>query len=147
MFYSNKQLAKVVYFGNLQEDGIIHSGDDTVGDVDGDDGLDNEVIAVNLNQIPADIDQVVFVLNSYDGKDFATIPFASIRLYEGTPTNVNEVVATYNITSDAQFKGFISMVLGKLYRRNGEWKFSAIGEPTQDAKLEGTLKTVAQKYV
>ncbi len=146
VFGADKNLAGIVYFGNLNEPGISHSGDDRGGD-DDDDGLDNEVVVVNLSQIPDNIDQVVFVLNSYEGEDFAKIPFAQIRLYEGTPESVNEVVATYNIASDAKFSGFVAMVLGKLYRRNGEWKFSAIGEPTKDTKLEDTLRTVAQKYV
>ena len=147
LFDSNKDMTEIIYFGNLQSAGISHSGDDTTGDVDGDDGLDNEVININLSQIPANIDNVVFVLNSFQGQDFATIPFASIRLYEGTPDRVNEVVATYNISSDAEFSGFVSMILGKLYRRNGEWKFSAIGEPTKDAKLEQTVKTIQAKYL
>ncbi|MFK5977228.1 MAG: TerD family protein [Sulfurovum sp.] len=147
VFDSNKNLSQVVYFGNLKTAGVTHSGDDTTGDMDGDDGLDNEVIQINLSQIPADIDNIVFVLNSFRGQDFATVPFASIRLYEGTPSRVNEIVATYNIASDAKFAGFVSMILGKLYRRNGEWKFSAIGEPTKDAKLEQTLQTVQKSYL
>jgi tellurium resistance protein TerZ len=39
------------------------------------------------------------------------------------------------------------MILGKLYRRNGEWKFSAIGEPLKDKKLEQTLETVRTKFL
>lgn len=147
LFDSAKNLSKVVYFGNLQEQGITHSGDDLTGDVDGDDGLDNEVINVNLSNIDANVDQVVFILNSFKGQDFATIPFASIRLYEGTSERVDEVVAKYNIASDSKYAGYVSMVLGKLYRRNGAWKFSAIGEPTQDKKLEDTLRSVQQKFL
>ena len=147
IFDNNKNLSEVIYSGNLKSSGIIHSGDDRTGDVDGDDGLDNEVIQINLGQIPANIENVVFVLNSYQGQDFATIPFASIRLYEGTPSRVNEIVATYNIASDGKFAGYVSMILGKLYKRNGEWKFSAIGEPTRDAKLEDTLRTVGNVYL
>jgi tellurium resistance protein TerZ len=147
IFDTNKNLVEVVYFGKLQSSGVVHSGDDRTGDVDGDDGLDNEVIQINLSQIPENIENVVFVLNSFQGQDFATVPFASIRLYEGTPSRVNDIVATYNIASDAKFAGYVSMILGKLYRRNGEWKFSAIGEPTKDAKLEQTLKTVANTYL
>ena len=147
IFDNTKTLVDTVYFGKLNSAGISHSGDDTTGDVDGDDGLDNEVIQINLGQIPANIDNVVFVLNSFQGQDFATVPFASIRLYEGTPSRVNEIVATYNIASDAKFAGYVSMILGKLYRRNGEWKFSAIGEPTKDAKLADTLKTVTNTYL
>jgi len=147
LFDAKKNLLDTVFFGNLKSAGISHSGDDMTGDVDGDDGLDNEVVIINLSQIPSTVEQVVFVLNSFNGKDFATIPFASIRLYEGTPDRVNDVVATYNIASDAKFSGFVSMILGKLYRRNGEWKFSAIGEPTTDKKLADTLNTVQAKYL
>jgi len=147
LFDAKKTLSSIIYFGNLSESGILHSGDDTTGDVDGDDGLDNEVININLSQISSNIEQVVFVLNSFRGEDFAKIPFASIRLYEGTPDRVDNIVATFDIASDAKFAGYVSMILGKLYRRNGEWKFSAIGEPTKDKKLEQTLQTVQAKFL
>ena len=146
LFDSNKQLVDVVYYGNLQVSGVKHSGDDLVGD-DEDDGLDNEVIQVNLPQLNPNVEQVVFILNSFKGQDFATIPYASIRLYEGTPDRVNEVFATYEVAKEPQFAGYVSMILGKLYKRNGEWKFSAIGEPTKDRKLQDTINTVAQKYL
>lgn len=146
-FDSKKQLINTIYFGKLSDAGIVHSGDDTTGDMDGDDGLDNEVISINLSQISSNVEQMVFVLNSFQGKDFATIPFASIRLYEGTPDKVNNIVAKFDIASDAKFAGYVSMILGKLYRRNGEWKFSAIGEASKDAKLAQTLQTVQQKYI
>jgi tellurium resistance protein TerZ len=147
MFDGAKNLYRTVYFGNTSEAGIRHSGDDLTGDTSGDDGFDNEVIVVNLNEIPQHIEQIVFVLNSYQGHDFATIPFASIRLYEGTPRVVRDVVAKFNISHDKRFSGYVSMILGKLYRRNGEWKFSAIGEPTQDRRLNDTLTTVRQKFL
>ena len=146
LFDSNKQLVDVVYYGNLQVSGVKHSGDDLVGD-DEDDGLDNEVIQVNLPQLNPNVEQVVFILNSFKGQDFATIPYASIRLYEGTPDRVNEVFATYEVAKEPQFSGYVSMILGKLYKRNGEWKFSAIGEPTKDKKLQDTINSVAQRYL
>ena len=147
MFDADKRLKETVYFGNTYARGVRHSGDDLTGDTAGDDGLDNEVIVVNLNEIPREIEQVVFVLNSYQGHDFAIIPFATIRLYDGTPKQVQEVVAKFNIAKDSRFSGYVSMVLGKLYRRNGEWKFSAIGEPTQDRRLNETLATIARQFL
>lgn len=143
----DKNLINSVYFGNLEYDGVKHSGDDLTGDIDGDDGLDNEVIQINLNNVPSDVNQIVFLLNSYQQQDFATIPFASIRLYEGTPENVDEVIATYNVAQDAKFKGYVAMVLGKLYKKNGAWKFSAIGDVTSDRKLQALLETVKDKFL
>lgn len=149
IFDENKKMLDVVYFGHLaSNDGSIkHSGDDRTGDTGGDDGLDNEVITVDLSRLPANVAHVAFVLNSFQGQDFATIPFASIRIYEGSPTRVNEVFATYDIANGAGFAGHVSMVMGIFYKKNGEWKFNAIGEPTKDRKLEQTVQTVMQNYL
>ncbi|MDQ7090444.1 MAG: TerD family protein [Methylococcales bacterium] len=149
LFAENKQLMDIVYFGQLASKcgSIQHSGDDLTGDMEGDDGLDNEVIVVDLTRIPKTIHQVVFVLNSFQGQDFASIPFASIRIYEGTPERVDEIIATFDIANDATFSGKVSMIMGKLYRHSGAWKFTSIGDSTADKKLEQTLNTVSKQYL
>ncbi|MGJ1498459.1 TerD family protein [Sphingobacterium spiritivorum] len=149
LYDTSRNLIDVVYFGSLRsKDGAIrHSGDDLTGDMDGDDGLDNEIITLDFTRLNPAVNHVAFVLNSFRGHDFGTIPFASIRIYEGTPTRVNEVFATYDIVKGTGFAGHVSMVLGIFYKRNGEWKFNAVGEPTNDRKLEETIKTVAQNYL
>ncbi|MDQ0107789.1 tellurium resistance protein TerZ [Chitinophaga terrae (ex Kim and Jung 2007)] len=149
LFNEQKQLLEVVYFGNLRskDSAVIHSGDDLTGDMNGNDGLDNEVITLDFSRLNSNINYVAFVLNSFRGHDFGTIPFASIRIYEGTPSRVNEVFATYDIASGPGFAGHVSMVMGVFYKKNGEWKFNAIGEPTRDRKLEQTVNTVAQQYL
>jgi len=55
LFKETKELIDVVYFGQLKSrDGsIAHSGDDRTGDLDGDDGLDNEIITIELSKVPA----------------------------------------------------------------------------------------------
>jgi tellurium resistance protein TerZ len=148
-FNENKQPLEIIYFGNLKSKNasIKHSGDDLTGDMGGDDGLDNEVITVDLAKLPPEVNKIAFVLNSFRGHDFKTIPFASIRIYEGTPSHVNEIFATYDIANDATFAGSVSMVMGVFYKRNNEWKFNAIGEATRDRDLQGTLTTVISKYL
>ena len=149
LYDNSKNAVDVIYFGSLKsKDGSIkHSGDDLTGDMDGDDGLDNEIITVDFSKLSSNVEHVAFVLNSFRGHDFGTIPFASIRIYEGTPTRVNEIFATYNIAKGEGFAGHVSMVMGVFYKRNGEWKFNAIGEPTKDRKLEETIKSVQQNYL
>ncbi len=149
IFDDSKNLIDVIYFGQLKskDNSIAHSGDDLTGDLDGDDGLDNEIITVDFSKLSSKIHYVAFVLNSFRGHDFGTIPFASIRIYEGTSKRVNEIFATYNIAKGEGFAGHVSMVMGLFYKRNGDWKFNAIGEPTKDKKLEETIKTVTQTYL
>ena len=149
LYNDKKQLVDVIYFGSLKsKDGAVkHSGDDLTGDMGGDDGLDNEVITLDFSQLNPAVDYVAFVLNSFRGHDFGTIPFASIRIYEGNPKQVREVFATYDIANGSGFAGHVSMVLGVFYKKNGEWKFNAIGEPTKDKKLEETVNTVTQSYL
>ncbi|BDQ29083.1 TerD family protein [Helicobacter ailurogastricus] len=145
--FAEQKLVDCVYFGKQAASGIKHSGDDRTGDVGGDDGLDNEVISIALDSLQPEITQLVFMLNSYTHIKFDQIPFASIRLYEGTPSQVKSVFATYNAANDSTFAGKEAMILGKLYKHNGEWKFSAIGEPTADSKLEDLLLKSVPKYL
>lgn len=149
MFDENKNLLEVIYFGNLKSknSSVLHSGDDLSGDTDGDDGLDNEILSVDLAKVDSNVDQIVFILNSFQGHDFSNIPFARIRIFEGDFDKIENVVATYDIAQDSKFEGFVSMIMGKLYRRNDEWKFSAIGEPTMDSKLQESIATVKDRYL
>ena len=149
LYDSNKQPVDIVYFGKLNSvDGAIrHSGDDLTGDIGGDDGLDNEILTLDFSRLNSNVEYIAFVLNSFRGHNFGSIPFASIRIYEGTPTRVNEILATFNIAKEVGFERYTSMVMGLFYKKNGEWKFNAIGEPTTDSKLEQTIVTVQQKYL
>ena len=125
-----------VYFGHKDAPGIHHSGDDLTGDADGDDGMDNETIAVQLSKIDSRVEHVFFVLNSYRNQHFDKIPYIGIRIYT-SPNNkpktrisdpVN-ILAEFSLKRDAEdFTGKLSVILGEAYRRNGEWKFKAIGE-------------------
>nr|WP_199001563.1 TerD family protein [Flavobacterium sp. ASV13] len=126
---------------------VKHSGDDLTGDLNGDDGLDNEVITLDFSQLTPAANHVAFFINSFRGQDFKDIPFASIRIYEGTPTRVSQEFARFDIANDATFAGSVSMVLGIFYKRNDEWKFSAVGVPTSDKKLEQTIVTIQQNHL
>lgn len=125
---------------------LHHSGDDLKGDQNGDDGLDNEIITVDLSRVSPDVDQIFFFLNNCGREDFSQIPYASIRMYEGTPTRVKEVFASYDVAANPRFQGMTALVMGKLYRRNGEWKFAAIGDAYPDPNLCETIKRIATNY-
>lgn len=132
----------------LSVDGALkHTGDDLAGDTGGDDGLDNEIITVDLSKVDAKVNQIFFFLNNAGKEDFSQIPYAKIRMYEGTPTNVVSEFASYNVSADSQYVNRRSIIMGKLYRHNGEWKFSAIGDPTTDTFLGQTIQKIVQSYV
>ncbi len=132
----------------LSSDGALkHTGDDLQGDTGGDDGLDNEIITVDLTRINANVNQIFFFLNNAGKEDFSQIPYSKIRMYEGTPTRVNSVFASYNVSAEAQYAGKQSIIMGKLYKRNGEWKFSAIGDTTEDVFLGQTIKRIMASYL
>lgn len=125
---------------------LKHTGDDQSGDSGGDDGLDNEIITVNLGLVPANVGQIFFFLNNCGKEDFSQIPYAKIRMFEGTPTKVKEVFASYNVAAEAQYKGKRALILGRLYRKGSEWKFAAIGDPTEDAFVAQTVARITQEY-
>lgn len=149
IFDENKNKIDSVNFRKLNSnDGAVkHSGDDTTGDLDGDDGLDNEVITLDLARLSPNAAYVAFFVNSFQGQDFKDIPFASIRIYEGTPKRVTEEFARYDVANDASFAGNVTMVLGVFYKKNGDWKFNAIGVPTKDKVIEQTEITIQQNHL
>lgn len=129
---------------------LHHTGDDRQGDQNGDDGLDNEIITVDLSRVSQQCHSIVFFLNIYNNADyrgdFSGIPYASIRMYEGTSQKVNEVFAQYDVATRTNCVGMRGLVMGKLYRRNSEWKFAAIGDAYADPSIIHTIARVIKDY-
>ena len=122
----------VVYFGNLKHPSgaIVHTGDNLTGEGEGDD----EQILVDLTAVPADYDKLVFVVNIYDcesrKQDFGMIANAFIRICD---ERTGEEFCRYNLSES--YAGMTAMIFGEIYRYNGEWKFNAIGQGTNDKGL------------
>ncbi len=125
---------------------LHHSGDDRKGDEGDDDGLDNEIITVDLARVSENVQQIFFFLNNCGKEDFSQIPYAHIRMYEGTPTRVQSEFAKYNVAATPQFKDMLALIMGRLYRHNGEWKFAAIGDAYPDKFLAYTIDRIVKNY-
>ena len=131
----------------FSKDGALnHSGDDLQGDADGDDGLDNEIITVNLSRVRNNIREIFFFLNNVGPEDFSQIPYASIRMYEGTPQRVDNVYAIYDVAAIPQYKDKRALVMGKLYRSREQWRFAAIGDAFEDRNLCETIARIIHTY-
>ena len=130
----------IIYFGNLRHKSgtIQHMGDNLTGAGEGDD----EQIMVDLANVPAEYDRIVLVVNIYQAvqrnQHFGMVENAFIRLVDGR--NNNEM-CKYNLTEN--YSGMTAMIFGEVYRHNGEWKFNAIGQGTNDPGL-GEL---ANRYI
>ena len=127
-----------VYYGNLSHfsGAIQHQGDNLTGAGDGDD----EQIMVDLRRVPTDVAKIVFVVNIYDadkrGQHFGMIQNAFIRLVNLTN---NSEICRFNLSEN--YFNMTGLVVGEIYRRNGEWKFNAIGQPVQEAsRLENLIR-------
>lgn len=133
---TNGNKVDIVYFGHKDAPGVHHYGDDLTGDADGDDGMDNETVEITLSKLDSRVEHAFFVLNSYRHQKFDKIPYIGIRIYT-SPNNKPKqrisdpvtVLAEYNLKDmSSEFQGKESVILGEAYRKNGEWKFKAIGE-------------------
>lgn len=122
----------MVYFNNLRHKTgtVIHQGDNLTGAGDGDD----EQIVIDLSKVPAEYDRIVIVVNIYQAmqrnQHFGMIKNAFIRLVDARS---NSEMCKYNLTDD--YTGMTAMIFGEVYRHNGEWKFSAVGQGTTDPGL------------
>jgi len=122
---------------------LHHSGDDR-GQGGGDDF--SEAITVDLTKINSEIQQIFFFLNIYlnEGQsfDFADIPFAKIQMYEGTPARIDREHLSFDIATDSNFAGKQGLIMGKLFKDGGAWKFDAIGDPVDDHIFMQTISRI-----
>ena len=122
----------VVFFGNLRHKSgtVQHMGDNLTGAGEGDD----EQIVIDLASVPAEYDKIVIVVNIYQAvqrrQHFGLIQNAFIRLVDARN---NTEMCKYNLTEN--YSGMTAMIFGEVYGHNGEWKFNAIGQGTNDPGL------------
>ncbi|XZN91811.1 MAG: TerD family protein [Microcoleus sp.] len=114
-----------VFYNNLTSpDGAVrHSGDSATGQIEGDD----ETVYVDLSKINSGIQEIVFVVTIHEGQEkhqsFSQVTNAFIRLYNSETGN--ELVR-YNLNQI--FSEETALEFGRLYRKNGEWRFQAVGQ-------------------
>ncbi len=149
LFDANGNELDTVYYAKLtsKDKAVLHSGDDLTGDLHGDDGKDNEVILVKLKKVNPEVHSIVFHLTSYKKQDFQTIPFAKIRIFEGTRKYVDRVLASFNVAGDTKYSQKTSMVMAKLERQGNSWKFEAIGEPSNGKNIEEVIEDIQRRFV
>ncbi|MDP9905638.1 TerD family protein [Arthrobacter bambusae] len=102
---------------------VTHTGDNRSGQGDGDD----EVIALELSAVAADVERIVFVV-SIDQAEARRQNFGQVRSAYCRVVNQenNEEIVRFDLSEDAAPE--TCMIFSELYRHNGEWKFKAVGQ-------------------
>ena len=114
-----------VFYNNLTspDGGVKHTGDNLTGDGDGDD----ETIFVELAKVDAAINELVFVVTIHEAEkrkqNFGQVRNAFIRLYD---QETNKEIAKYELDED--FSRETAIEFGKLYKKEGQWRFQAVGQ-------------------
>jgi tellurium resistance protein TerD len=116
--------AHFVYYNHTTSpDGaVVHSGDNRTGDKDGDD----EVITVDLAKVDPAVLEMPIVVTIHEAEarrqTFGSVNDAYIKVYND---DSGEVIAEYDL--DADYSDKTALQFGSLYRRDGEWRFQAVG--------------------
>lgn len=127
-----------VFYNNLisPDEALVHTGDNLTGEGEGDD----ESIEIDLTKIDPRIKEICFVVTIHKAderrQNFGQVRNAFIRIYN---TDTGEEILRYDLDED--FSVETAVEFGSLYKRNGEWKFRAIG----DGQKAGLAKYV-NKY-
>jgi len=117
-----------VFYGNLTHpsESVKHMGDNLTGEGEGDD----EQIEIELAKVPANVEKIAFTVTIYDAdvrrQNFGQVSNAFIRIVDET---TNTELIRYDLGEDFSIE--TAVVVGELYRHNGEWKFNAIGSGFQ----------------
>lgn len=107
---------------------ISHSGDDRTGAGNITKSIDKEIISIDLAKVPADKDKIAFVVTFYEEnptvkQTFGKVKNSFIRIMDADKNN--EVLIKYDLTED--YSTATAVVIGEVYRKDGEWKFAAVG--------------------
>ncbi len=123
-----------VYFSNLSASGVTHSGDNLTGEGEGDD----EVISIDLSKVEGS--EIVVGVNIFQAasrrQNFGQVKKATIRVVN---PETSEVLAKYDLSED--HSSSTGMILGRIYKHEGEWKFQAVGEGKN-----GDLNEIAKTF-
>ena len=125
-----------VYYNNTtSEDGAVtHHGDNKTGAGDGDD----EVIDVLLSKVDEKVQEITFIVTIHESEarkqNFGQVSNSYIRLLDG-----DKEIAKYELDEDYSTETAIEF--GKLYKKNGNWRFQAVG-----TGYNSGLQTFVDKY-
>jgi len=126
-----------IFYNNLKspDEAVIHTGDNLTGEGDGDD----EKIVIDLSKIAPEVAEITFVVTIHQAdvrrQNFGQIRNSFIRIVD---TNNTELVK-YELDEDFSIETAVEF--GRLYKRNNEWKFEAVG-----SGLKGGLQDFLNKY-
>ncbi|MCX5214186.1 TerD family protein [Kitasatospora sp. NBC_00240] len=138
VLFAGSKPVEVVYFQKLtSSDGSVrHSGDNLTGGAG--QGADDESIVVDLQKVPAQVEQIVFTVNSFTGQTFQEVQNAFCRLVD--ETNGTEL-ARYTLTGGGPYT---AQIMAKVHRAGTGWQLTAIGEPAAGRTFKELLPEIAK---
>ena len=128
----------VVYFNSMKHPSghIWLTGDNRTGEGEGDD----EQIIVRLNTLPEKYQKIIFLVTIYQGsknnQHFSMVENAFIRAVDAKGKEITK----FSLSGDASLNGMCSMIFSEVYRKDGAWKFRAIGDPQATDNFVEILK-------
>ena len=117
-----------IFYNNLRHPSgsVIHLGDNLTGIGEGDD----EQIKVALAEVPANIERIAFTVTIHEAmernQNFGQVSNSYIRVLDEA---TGAELIRYDLGEDFSIE--TAIVVGELYRHNGEWKFNAVGSGYQ----------------
>jgi tellurium resistance protein TerD len=129
----------VFYNNQKSSDGsVTSSGDDRTG---GSSTGDDETLTVDLTKVSTDVQEIVFVVTIHEAEqrkqNFGQVRNSFIRVYDAM---TNDEICKYELGEDFSIETGVEF--GRLYKREGKWRFEAIG-----AGYRGGLEAIVKKYV
>lgn len=127
-----------VYYGHLatRNNTVIHSGDNLTGEGSGDD----ERIILDFKTLPDSYQRIILGVNIYHAQErnqhFGMVNNAYVRAIDAKGIEI----ARYSLSGEPSYEGQIAMLLGELYKENGQWKFKALGTP-MDKNFQGIVRS------
>ena len=102
--------------------------------------LNDEQIIVKLDSLDQRYQKILFLVTIYQGRQnnqhFGMVDNAFIRAVDAR----GREIAKFSLSGESAFNGMCAMVFSEVYRKDGTWKFRALGEPHQTDNFVEVLR-------
>ncbi|MCI1959735.1 MAG: TerD family protein [Clostridia bacterium] len=127
-----------VFYGNLKHKSgaVQHMGDNLTGEGEDDD----EQIKIDLSKVPESINKIAITVTIYEAdsrsQNFGQVSNSFIHIVD---EDTGENIIRYDLGEDFSIE--TAVVVGEIYKMNGDWKFNAVG-----SGFQGGLAALCANY-
>ncbi|QXP65781.1 hypothetical protein [Polaribacter sp. AHE13PA] len=124
----------------VSDNGILIEKDDNYGDLNGNDGKDNEYAIINLEHLSLNCFFIPIIYN-YSKVKWKDLSHLEFRIYSGEPNNFDSKIINFQNLTDMELENEEVLIPGYIFENSNNWFFETY-DLNEKIKLLNTMKVL-----